>query len=281
MDFYAIPALARAAAQDGLNQFLTQDRVVAIEKQWLAGGSDAHWAVCVTVASGAGPLPAALKLPSSKGGRSDKADYREVLSPDDFVLFAVLRSTRQTMASQEGVPPYALFTNEQLANIARQRPHRLEALRRIDGIGEARAGKYGPAFLTVVNPPEATAGQCRDATWSVTGGGCHWQYVRKSALDLRRVVDQQRQESALRVLQRELARLARQRYRLSFRPELKRACRSMPDGTGVPGLQDQVRFSGAWADRPRPEVEGTRGVGRAAAAPRQLPGVPLPHRCAP
>lgn len=155
LHFFAIPALDTQAAQEELNQFLAQHRVVALEKQWLAAGSDSHWAVCVTVAAGPGPLPAALKLPGSKGGRSDKVDYREVLPPDEFVVFAALRSLRQTMASQEGVPPYALFTNEQLAAMVRQRPHSLEALRAIDGVGEARAGKYGAAFLNILHPPPA------------------------------------------------------------------------------------------------------------------------------
>ena len=155
LHFFAIPALDAQAAQDELNQFLAQHRVVTIEKQWLVAGSDSHWAVCVTVAAGPGPLPAALKLPVSKGGRTDKVDYREVLPPDEFAVFAVLRSLRQTMASQEGVPPYALFTNEQLADMARQRPHSLEALRAINGVGDARAGKYGAAFLNILHPPPA------------------------------------------------------------------------------------------------------------------------------
>ena len=158
LHFFAIPALDAQGAQDQLNQFLAQHRVVALEKQWLAAGSDSRWAVCVTVAAGPGPLPAALKLPGSKGGRTDKVDYREVLPPDEFALFAALRSLRQAMSSQEGVPPYALFTNEQLAVMARERPHSLEALRNIDGVGQARVAKYGAAFLSLLHPQPAPAG---------------------------------------------------------------------------------------------------------------------------
>jgi superfamily II DNA helicase RecQ len=159
LHFFSIPALAPMAAQNALNQFLTQHRVVALEKQWLSAGADSHWAVCVTVALGQDALPSVLKLPSSKGGRVDKVDYREVLNPDDFGVFAVLRALRQSMAAQEGVPPYALFTNEQLAAMARQRPADAAALRSIDGVGEARAGKYGVAFLNALRSQAITADQ--------------------------------------------------------------------------------------------------------------------------
>lgn len=151
LHFFTIPVLDAEAAQDVLNQFLVRHRVVALEKQWLAAGIDSHWAVCVTVAAGQAPLPQALKLPSSKGARVDKVDYREILHPDDFAVFAKLRALRLSMSTLEGVPPYVLFTNEQLAEMARQRPANVEALRRIDGVGELRMGKYGAVFLAALH----------------------------------------------------------------------------------------------------------------------------------
>ena len=52
LHFFTIPALAPAAAQETLNRFLAQHRVVTMEKQWLAVGADSHWVICVTVAAG-------------------------------------------------------------------------------------------------------------------------------------------------------------------------------------------------------------------------------------
>ncbi len=154
LHFFTIPALNPNAAQVQLNQFLAANRVVAMEKQWLAAGNESLWAICVTVAAGNAALPACLKMPSSKGGRADRVDYREVLNPDDFGIFASLRTLRQTIAAQDGVPPYALFTNEQLACMARDRPVTLEDLRTIEGVGEARTGKYGATFLQALHPPK-------------------------------------------------------------------------------------------------------------------------------
>jgi hypothetical protein len=112
--FFTIPALAPLAAEQALNRFLAAHRVVVVEKQWVAAGIDSAWAVCVTVALGQGPLPAELKRPSAKMVRTERVDYREILSPDDFAVFATLRSLRKDLAEQEGVPIYAFsrwFTN--------------------------------------------------------------------------------------------------------------------------------------------------------------------------
>jgi hypothetical protein len=89
--FFTIPALAPAAAQQELNQFLSAHRVVVFEKQWISAGTDSAWAICVTVALGQGTLPAELKLPSAKTVRTERLDYREILNPDDFAVFASLR----------------------------------------------------------------------------------------------------------------------------------------------------------------------------------------------
>jgi hypothetical protein len=40
-------------------------------------------------------------------------DYREVLDDKDFAVFAKLRTKRKELADKDGVPAYALFTNEQ------------------------------------------------------------------------------------------------------------------------------------------------------------------------
>ncbi|QLH37826.1 MAG: HRDC domain-containing protein [Defluviicoccus sp.] len=48
------------------------------------------------------------------------------------------------------MPIYAVFTNEQLAEIARRRVDTLTALGAIDGIGPARLERYGAAVLSIV-----------------------------------------------------------------------------------------------------------------------------------
>jgi superfamily II DNA helicase RecQ len=74
-------------------------------------------------------------------------DYREVLSAAEFQVYAHLRALRKTLADRDGVPAYALFTNDQLAAMVRQRVDSAAALGRIDGVGPARVEKYGATFL--------------------------------------------------------------------------------------------------------------------------------------
>jgi superfamily II DNA helicase RecQ len=149
MRFFSVPALDPASAEAELNRLLAAGRVAGLERQFVAAGAASFWAVCVSLADGPGPLPAALKA-----GAGRKLDYREVLSEADFAVFARLRDLRKTLAEAEGVPPYAVFTNEQLAALVTGRVHSVEAMARIEGIGPARVERYASAFLPVLR--EAT-----------------------------------------------------------------------------------------------------------------------------
>ena len=87
------------------------------------------------------------------GGRADgkpKVDYKEVLSEADFAVFSRLRVLRKEVAEREGLPVYAVFTNEQMAAMVTGRADSLAALGKIDGIGAARVEKYGAAFLAAL-----------------------------------------------------------------------------------------------------------------------------------
>jgi superfamily II DNA helicase RecQ len=65
-------------------------------------------------------------------------------------VFARLRALRKERADADGVPAYAVFTNDQLAEMVQHRAVTAAALREIAGVGEARAEKYGAAFLAVL-----------------------------------------------------------------------------------------------------------------------------------
>ena len=130
-------------AVDELNAFLRSHRIAAVDRQFVADGANSFWSVCVTfTAAGANPATTA-------GGDASKKriDYREVLNDHDFAVFAKLRTLRKTLADSEGVPAYALFTNDQLAEIVKRNVASKKALGEINGVGEARVEKYGVQFL--------------------------------------------------------------------------------------------------------------------------------------
>jgi superfamily II DNA helicase RecQ len=141
--FFACSCRDDDEAGESLNQLLNSHKIIAVEKNFVQDGQMSFWAVCVTYAEqGAGTRPAALKR--------GKIDYRETLPQGDFAIFVKLRNLRKLLADREGVPAYALFTNEQLAAMVQRRVSTQAALREIEGVGEARAHKYGGEFLAIL-----------------------------------------------------------------------------------------------------------------------------------
>lgn len=140
--FFVVPARAVEEAEAALNRFLRAVRVVNIQREFVDHGENAAWHIAIEYMAGDG----------SRKDDSPRAriDYKELLSPEDFTLFARLREWRKEIADSEKVPVYTIFTNEQLARIAEKKITTREGLREIDGIGDARIKKYGDAVIQVV-----------------------------------------------------------------------------------------------------------------------------------
>lgn len=138
--FFTIPACHPESAEEALNSFCSQHRVSFVEKYLVTDGADSFWSVCVTWQDGeAAPSAGHQKKPS--------VDYKQILSETDFDAYVELRNVRKELAENQGVPPYALFTNEQLAAIVQQRISSKAALQAIPGVGKSKVEKYGDAFL--------------------------------------------------------------------------------------------------------------------------------------
>ena len=145
LQFFAIPAKWPEDAQQMLNAFCSQHRVMTLEKHFVDLGTESYWSICVTFIDGNN-----LPLSAGAANRRDRIDYREVLGEKDFVIYAQLRNLRKSLSEQEGIPAYALFTNEQLAEMVTRRVRLESELANIEGIGKARLEKYGSAFLQVL-----------------------------------------------------------------------------------------------------------------------------------
>ncbi len=65
-------------------------------------------------------------------------------------LFEALRAERRRLASDAGIPPYVVFHDSTLREIAAARPASLDALGRVAGVGVAKLERYGEAMLEVV-----------------------------------------------------------------------------------------------------------------------------------
>jgi len=78
------------------------------------------------------------------GGKSQEAN------PVGDPLFEALRACRRDLALEASVPPYVIFHDTTLREMARCRPRTLSALSEISGIGTRKREAYGQAFLDVI-----------------------------------------------------------------------------------------------------------------------------------
>lgn len=88
------------------------------------------------------PQERAAKRRSKRGPRADRAA--------DDPLFQALRGVRKEIADGAGVPPYVVFGDATLREMASQKPRSLEAMLEISGVGLHKLKKYGERFLAVI-----------------------------------------------------------------------------------------------------------------------------------
>ena len=65
-------------------------------------------------------------------------------------LFDALRDARRKLASDAGVPPYVIFHDSTLREIAEHKPRNLDELGRIQGVGAVKLERYGDAMLAAL-----------------------------------------------------------------------------------------------------------------------------------
>ncbi len=65
-------------------------------------------------------------------------------------LFEELRALRRTLARERGVPPYIIWSDRTLIEMAARKPRTREELLAIKGVGEKKASDLGPIFLDAI-----------------------------------------------------------------------------------------------------------------------------------
>ena len=82
--------------------------------------------------------------------KREKRGKTEVLPDEHRLLFDQLRSLRKRMADRQNVPPYVIFGDKTLLEMAARMPGDYGELLHITGVGEVKAQRYGEAFLEVI-----------------------------------------------------------------------------------------------------------------------------------
>ena len=90
-------------------------------------------------------------VPSRKTKKSASISRSEVPRSGSGGLFEHLRQHRKQLASQLSVPPYIIFPDTVLIDLANIRPKTLGEFGNIKGVGEAKLKKYGLSFLEAIS----------------------------------------------------------------------------------------------------------------------------------
>nr|WP_279290422.1 DNA helicase RecQ [Rhizobium skierniewicense] len=72
------------------------------------------------------------------------------LPVEDAALFQALRERRMEIARTQNLPPYVIFHDKTLIELAGARPTSRSEMAEVPGVGEAKLVRYGPAFLEVI-----------------------------------------------------------------------------------------------------------------------------------
>jgi ATP-dependent DNA helicase RecQ len=80
-------------------------------------------------------------------GKAKKFTVKEY----DKQLFAKLKHLRKSIADEDGVPPFVVFSDASLADMANQLPTNKRTFLNVSGVGATKLDRYGDAFLQVIN----------------------------------------------------------------------------------------------------------------------------------
>ena len=100
-----------------------------------------------------------LRVPSApRSGRQQASRHAvSTILPDaDRGLFEALRAKRMEIARAQNVPPYVIFHDRTLLELATAKPQTARAMAGIAGVGETKLERYGDAFLTAIIQHAAT-----------------------------------------------------------------------------------------------------------------------------
>lgn len=149
LEQFLIPVGSDKSLFDDVNKFLRSNRVLDIKKELVNSNSGVYWAICVTYLPN--PINSIEKSNETNVVRKEKIDYKNLLTDVEFERFTELRKIRKQLASDDAVPPYAIFTDAELAEIAKFEFVTPNSISKIPGIGKRKVEKYGESLCDTFN----------------------------------------------------------------------------------------------------------------------------------
>jgi len=133
---FTVPVSDSGDMQEDLNRFLRGKRILEVCQHFVADGPNRQWCFLVKY------LESDAKPASGAAGRPIRTDYKDLLDPVSFARFARLRAIRKKLSEEDGIPAFAVFTDEQMAELAKQELFSPESMKQVRGIGEGKTERY-------------------------------------------------------------------------------------------------------------------------------------------
>ncbi|MBK7725379.1 MAG: RecQ family ATP-dependent DNA helicase [Dehalococcoidia bacterium] len=89
--------------------------------------------------------------PCISGGET----HEEATTGAEDSLFRDLRETRKAIADRDGVPPFVVFSDATLRDMAKKRPRNRMEMLSVSGVGQVKFERHGEAFLSVMRAATA------------------------------------------------------------------------------------------------------------------------------
>lgn len=144
---FVIPISDAGESAEEMNRFLRSHKVMEISHQLVNNEHGAMWCFCVKYIESVVFSPAAHFS-------GNKIDYKQALSPEVFQIFSRLRELRKVIAFEENIPAYAVFTDEELASLAKLPEITVQSMRSVKGVGDKKVERFAEKIITGLQEKE-------------------------------------------------------------------------------------------------------------------------------
>ncbi len=130
-----------------MNRFLKGNKILEVQNQLISNENSAYWCFCIRYIE---------KDLSQAIHSKTKVDYKQVLDEATFQRFSKLRAIRKKVATDEGIPAFAVFTDEELAGLAKLDTITQKTMFSVKGIGDKKVERFAKYFINNSEQDETT-----------------------------------------------------------------------------------------------------------------------------
>ncbi len=150
----ALRDATKAELRAWIDQLVGQDLLARTAGEYPTVALTKRGAQVLRGESAAGPLSRITPSRERRPGLPTPESADDPAAHDERALFEALRRVRRELADERGVPPYVIFSDATLREMARRRPTSRADFLAIKGVGEWKCEAFGARFLGALSMDE-------------------------------------------------------------------------------------------------------------------------------